>query len=108
MRRRPRTVERRLKMGQVRWAGWTVAIAAAVVVAGGGVARADIASDKPAAIVVYPKVVVDSAAGADTVIRLSNTNRTAAVFAHCFYLDANSHCSGGSSEGQVCTTARDC
>ena len=35
-------------MGQVRWAGWTMAIATALVVAGTQVARADVASDKPA------------------------------------------------------------
>ena len=50
-------------MGQVRWAGWTMAIATALVISGGQGARADVASDRPAAIVVYPKIVVDSASG---------------------------------------------
>ena len=111
-------------MGQVRWVGWTMAIATALVVAGGQRARAqdqnpgdaspaDItshlpASDKPAAIVVYPKVVVDDSAGVDTVIRLTNTDRVNPVNVHCFYLDANSHCSGGSNEGGICSTATDC
>ena len=89
-------------MGQVRWAGWTMAIVTALV-SSGVAARADIASDKPAAIVIYPKVAVDSGKGVDTVIRLSNTNQTTPILAHCFYLDANSHCSGGTAEGSICT-----
>jgi len=92
-------------MGQVRWAGWTMAIATALVISGGQVVRADVASDKPAAIVVYPKVQVNLANGIDTAVRLTNTNRTSPVIAHCFYLDANSHCSGGGPgvEGIICT-----
>jgi len=89
-------------MGQVRWAGWTMAIVTALVTSGVA-ARADIASDKPAAIVIYPKVAVSSGRVTDTVIRLSNTNQTTPILAHCFYLDANSHCSGGSAEGSICT-----
>lgn len=89
-------------MGQVRWAGWTMAIVTALVISGAA-ARADIASDKPAAIVIYPKVAVDSNNGVDTVIRLSNTNQTTPILVHCFYLDANSHCSGGTAEGDICT-----
>lgn len=90
-------------MGQVRWAGWTVAMAGAFVIAGGVAARADIASDKPAAIVIYPKVVVDVSNGVDTVIRLTNTNPSTPIHVECFYLDANSHCSGGTAEGEICT-----
>jgi hypothetical protein len=92
-------------MGQVRWAGWAMAIVTALVTSGVA-ARADIASDKPAAIVIYPKIAVDSTNGVDTVIRLSNANRDVnqpPLWVHCFYLDANSHCSGGSAEGNVCT-----
>ena len=89
-------------MGQVRWAGWTMAIVTALVTSGVA-ARADIASDKPAAIVIYPAILVDSSSGIDTVVRLSNTNQTTPILVHCFYLDANSHCSGGSNEGGICT-----
>ena len=91
-------------MGQVRWAGWTMAIVTALVISG-AVARADIASDKPAAIVIYPKIAVDTANGMDTVVRLSNINQTTPILAHCFYLDANSHCSGGTAEGDICTSS---
>src|SRR5262249_20800837 len=97
-----------MNMGQVRWAGWTMATAAALVISGGLAARADIASDKPAAILIYPKVHVDLKATEpeevnDTVIRLTNTNPTTPINVHCFYLDANSHCSGGTDDGDVCT-----
>src|SRR5574337_41453 len=110
MRRRLRTAERRMIMGQVRWAGWAMAIVAALVLSGTQVVRADVASDKPAAILIYPKVVVDSNAGIDTMIRLTNTS-PAVQDVHCFYIDANSHCSGSlipSLEGTVCTDATTC
>jgi hypothetical protein len=90
-------------MGQVRWAGWTMAIATALVVAGGQGARADVASDRPAAIVVYPKIVVDSPS-VDTVIRLTNTSDSP-INVHCFYVDANSHCT---SDGSICTSSATC
>ncbi|HVO26693.1 MAG TPA: hypothetical protein VMW56_24035 [Candidatus Margulisiibacteriota bacterium] len=90
-------------MGKVRWAGWTMAIVTALTVSGAA-ARADIASDKPAAIVIYPKIAVDTTKGVDTVVRLSNTNQAQPILAHCFYLDANSHCSGGDNEGAICTS----
>ncbi len=92
-------------MGQVRWAGWTMAIATALVISGEQGVRADVASDKPAAILVYPKIVVNSSAGVDTVIRLTNTSRTSPINVHCFYVDANSHCT---STGAVCTDASTC
>jgi hypothetical protein len=94
--------ERRLNMGQVRWAGWARVFAAAWVLSAGQ-ARADIASDKMAALLIYPKIQYDSSAGKDTVIRLTNTNSTQAILAHCFYLDANSHCRGGSNDRGICT-----
>jgi hypothetical protein len=90
-------------MGKVRWAGWTMAVATALVLSGAQAGRADIASDKPAAIVVYPKIVVGNPEGTDTVVRLANTNQTLPVNVHCFYLNANSHCSGGPNDGAICT-----
>ncbi|MGD0946633.1 MAG: hypothetical protein ABSA52_04310 [Candidatus Binatia bacterium] len=62
-----------------------------------GAAHADISSTNPAAIVVFPKIVVDtgaviSDAKIDTVIQLTNT-APQAVNVRCFYVDANGHCS---------------
>ena len=96
-------------MGQVRWAGWTMAVATALGISGIQVARADIQSDRPAAIVVYPRIEVDSGEtesgeAVNTEIRLTNTNLTAPTLAHCFYLNANSHCSGGPNDGAICTS----
>ena len=90
-------------MGQVRRASWAIGVATALVISGGAAARADIASDKPAAILIYPKVATDSGAGVDTVIRMSNVNQTNPIQLHCFYLDANSHCVGGEAHNTICT-----
>jgi hypothetical protein len=93
-------------MGQVRWASWTVAIAAALATVGSQAVAQElrgIASDKPAAIVLYPKVAVDTDVGVDTIIRMANTNPSSPTDVHCFYLNANSHCSGGSNHGAICT-----
>ncbi len=85
-------------MRKMRWAGWTMAVATALAVAGGQVALADIASDKPAALLIYSKVNVGTLI--DTVIRMTNTNTALPVMAHCFYTNANEHCS---KTGQICT-----
>ncbi|GIW45501.1 MAG: hypothetical protein KatS3mg077_2783 [Candidatus Binatia bacterium] len=90
-------------MRQVRWVGWTMAVAAALCVGTSWTARADIASDKPAAVVVYPKVQVVGANGVDTTIRLANTNTTNPIHVHCYYINASSYCVGGTNAGQNCT-----
>ena len=63
----------------------------------GGPVRADIASDHPAAILVFPKVLVDTVTGLDTLVRLSNVSDTP-INVYCFYVDATPICSipGGS------------
>lgn len=94
-------------MRQVRWAGWTMAVATALLISGARIVDAQdimgVSSDKAAAIVVYPKVKVNSSLGLDTVIRLANTNTNNPILVHCFYNDANSHCSGGPNDGAICT-----
>lgn len=95
-------------MGQVRRVGWAVAATVAATIGASAIAKADIASDKMAAIVIYPKVAVDVRDDEDTIIRLVNTNKTQPILAHCFYLDANSHCSGGPDDGEICSTGQDC
>lgn len=80
-----------------------------------GSAAAEVASDQAAGIIVFPKLVVDTSAGVDTEIQLSNTS-TSAVNVRCFYVNANSHCSnepatlcatnddcGGAASGGICT-----
>jgi hypothetical protein len=86
-------------MRKVRWAGWTMAVAMALAVVGGQAALADIASDKPAALLVYPKINVGYQI--DTVIRLTNTQTALPVMAHCFYTNANTHCT---KTGQICSS----
>ena len=54
------------------------------VVWGVGSARAQVGSDAPASIVVFPKIIVDGTR--DTVVQLSNTSNFTA-YAHCWYLD---------------------
>lgn len=90
-------------MGKMRWAGWTMALSTALVISGSQVGRADIQSDRAAAIVVYPHIEVGNpGSGNDTLIRLSNASDSDAILAHCFYVNANSHCAGGSNDGAIC------
>lgn len=96
-------------MRQVRWASGTVAVAMALALCGGP-AAADTVADRAAAIVIYPNVEVDIVNQADpndlvdTVIQLSNTS-SEPVVAHCFYENANSHCS---NTGQICFEPSEC
>jgi len=55
-------------------------------------ASADIGSDHPAAILVFPKLLTDTANGLDTMIRISNVSDTA-LNVYCFYVDATPQCS---------------
>ncbi|HUI28509.1 MAG TPA: hypothetical protein VL403_20695 [Candidatus Kryptonia bacterium] len=75
---------------------------AALVGVGWSGARAEVVSDKAAAIVVWPVVYVSQPA--DTLIQLGNTS-AAPVRAHCFYSNANTHCS---NTGQLCFRGGDC
>jgi len=60
-----------------------------------GAVRADVTSTNSAAILVYPKLVLDSTAlfeRTDTIIQLTNTANEP-VNVRCFYVNANGHCS---------------
>jgi len=57
-----------------------------------GVSRADVSSDQPAAVLLFPRVAVDSTIGVDTLIRLGNTNTTTPLNVHCFLVDATPVC----------------
>src|SRR5215475_5255591 len=76
-----------------------VCIGAATMLMLSAPTRADVASDKAAAIIVFPKVVVDtsrppktSRGRVDMLIRVSNTSDRS-IRMHCFYVNANGHCS---------------
>lgn len=79
----------------------TLVIAGAVKLA-----RADVASDKPGAILVFPKIVVDTSGvlgpPTDTEIQVTNTSDRQ-IAARCFIVDATSHCSNAPST--ACTLA---
>ena len=62
---------------------------------------ADIASDKPAAVVVFPKLLVDSANGLDTLIRLSNTSDTSLKI-RCLYVNTTPHCRTSTPDPNSC------
>jgi hypothetical protein len=68
-----------------------------------GAARADVSSTNPAAILVYPKIVVDTTQGnvhkVDTIIQITNTAANP-VNVRCFYVNANGHC--GNAPFAVC------
>ncbi|MBI4517355.1 MAG: hypothetical protein HY699_16245 [Deltaproteobacteria bacterium] len=95
-------------MRKVRWESWTIAVA--LLATSHGV-RADVTSDQAAAIVVWPLVSVSDPAAPsltpyaeDTLIQLSNTS-SSPVEAHCFYLNANSHCT---NDGSICQYGAQC
>jgi hypothetical protein len=78
----------------------TLAVAGAV-----RLARADVASDKPGAILVFPKIVIDTSGvlgpPTDTEIQITNTSNSV-ISARCYLIDATSHC----SNAKVCSNAR--
>jgi hypothetical protein len=100
-----------LREGMTQVARWGVACA----VLGWGMCpatRADVISDQAAAILVFPKLVVDTASPpatdrgrVDTLIRISNTSDTP-ISMWCFYVDVTPQCSnlsGSCLEPITCT-----
>jgi len=81
-----------------------VSFAAAVALLGATVASADSDHDHPAGLLMYPKISVDVEGGVDTRLHISNTSDNPTM-AHCFYVNANSHCT---NTGEVCDTFQDC
>jgi hypothetical protein len=70
-------------------------------------ARADVTSTNAAAILVFPKIVVDTTTETgevtDTIIQITNTS-SAPVNVRCFWVDANGHCS---NTGRICNPVGD-
>ena len=60
--------------------------------------------DHPAGLVIFPTILVDGDNGIDTRLHLSNTSNDQQMV-HCFYVNANSHCS---NTGAVCESFMDC
>jgi len=83
-----------------------IAIIAAIAVSGVGIparSSATVASDQPGAILVFPKIVVDTTqppktprGRIDSLIRISNTSDEP-ITLKCFYVNANGHCRGAPS-----------
>ena len=62
-------------------------------------------SDRGAGILVWPLIEANIDFDTDTLISVSNTRTDDLVTAHCFYVNANSHCS---NTGDVCIDDGDC
>lgn len=62
------------------------------------------ATDRPASLLVFPKIAVDSDAGVDTVIHLVNVSPQP-TGVRCSYLNATSRCQ---NDGSPCETNSDC
>jgi hypothetical protein len=80
-----------------------------MLLCGAGMARADVSSTNAAAILVFPKVVVNTSAvdydtQTDTLIQVTNTSASP-VNVRCFYVDGNGHCS--TSPSTVCSVSGD-
>lgn len=85
----------------VKWNHFLAAVVALGASAAGlsTPAAADVSSTNPAAIVIYPKLVANSAENIDTVIQLTNVSSQPANV-RCFYVNANGHCSN--NPAQIC------
>ncbi|MBI4515571.1 MAG: hypothetical protein HY699_07125 [Deltaproteobacteria bacterium] len=81
------------------------------MVATAGMARADVVTDQAAAILVFPKIKVDTAGtpATDTIVQVTNTSPFLSK-AHCFYVNANSHCSNANPPAVplTCLSNADC
>jgi hypothetical protein len=97
-------------MGKMRRATLTGMIVGALAVLGAvNTARADVASDKPGAILIWPKIIVDTSGvfgpRIDTEIQVTNTSNSV-IAARCFIVNATSHCSNAPTE--ACLESSDC
>jgi hypothetical protein len=84
-----------------RYVGMVAALALLALVSVATRATAQAGPDEPAAIVVYPYVVVDPASGTDTLIQLSNTDPAHLVELRCIYENITRKCEGG-QPGESC------
>jgi hypothetical protein len=86
-------------MGNTRRVICFAAAGAVMAVFATRVAQADVASDRPGAVLIFPKIVVDTSGTfgppTDTEIQLTNTSNSL-IAVRCFLVDATSHCSDSS------------
>lgn len=90
-------------MRTVKWNPFLAGVVGAAAILTGSVAMGDVTSTNPAAIVIYPKLVANSAQGVDTYIQLTNSSSQPANV-RCFYVNANGHCSNNPT--QICDSNR--
>jgi hypothetical protein len=73
-----------------------------------GAARADITSDQAAAILIFPKLVVDTSGvlgpATDSEVQVTNTSNSV-VAARCFLINTTSYCSNSPSDDPIACTA---
>ncbi len=91
-------------MNAARWTLSCALVVAAMVAA--APAAADVSSDRSGAILVFPRIIVDTQdppktprGRVDTLIRISNTSDQPLTL-KCFYVNANGHCRG--APGVIC------
>jgi hypothetical protein len=101
-----------MRVESMKGHGTSWRLAGAAVLAGALLAsplalRADVASDRAAAIVVFPKILVNVSTGLDTLIRLSNTSLDAQNVL-CFYVNVTPHCVNGDPEDTCFPDPLDC
>jgi len=79
-------------------------LACVCVLWGGSIVQAQVVADQPAAILMFPKILVDTSAGqserVDTLIRISNVSNDRPITLHCFYVNTNGHCR--SQSARIC------
>ena len=89
--------------------GYVAALASLAVLTVAPRVQADTTIEQGSAVLVWPKIVVqtDPSEGplVDTLVQISNLDDSNVTAAHCFYVNANSHCA---NTGSVCTSAIDC
>jgi hypothetical protein len=86
-------------------------VVGSIVAIGAVVARADVQSDKPGAILIFPKIVVDTAGllgpPTDTEIQITNTTLASQVSARCWFVDATSRCTNAPATACTLLTEAD-
>jgi len=96
------------KTGNMRRMIRSGGVAAAVITLGMlGAARADVASDQPATILIFPKLVVDTSAqlgpATDSEVQVTNTSNSV-IAARCFLVNATSFCSNSPTDSPIACT----